>query len=122
VLRSELTYPTLLRMRAGAFLPEFVGDGLRGMESGVFLVEGKERIDNADVPKRRDPFALDGISPNLLTAAHAYFARTIVDRAPVIECPGCGRNFTPSSGKQKYHDKRCANAARWRRWNQKQTS
>jgi hypothetical protein len=31
--------------------PEFLGDVLRGMESGVFLVEGKERTDNADVPE-----------------------------------------------------------------------
>ena len=73
-------------------------------------------------PRGPDRFMLTHIAPNLLTAAHAHFARTIVERAPVIECPGCGRRFTPSSGKQKYHDKRCANAARWRRWNQKQSS
>jgi hypothetical protein len=73
-------------------------------------------------PRGPDKFMLSHNAPDLLTAAHAHFARTIVDRAPVIECPGCGRRFTPQSGKQKYHDKRCANSARWRRWNQKQSS
>jgi hypothetical protein len=67
-------------------------------------------------PKGPDRFLLSHVSPDLLTAAYAHFARTIVDRAPLRECPGCGRKFTPQSGKQKYHDKSCASTARWRRW------
>jgi hypothetical protein len=71
-------------------------------------------------PKGPDRFMLSHISPDLLTAAYAHFARTIVDRAPIRECPGCGRRFTPQSGKQKYHDKSCASTTRWRRWKDRQ--
>jgi hypothetical protein len=62
-------------------------------------------------------------SPNLLNAAYADFATTIVSqRADLKECPGCGRVFHPESGKQKYCTKSCASTSRWRRWKEQQSS
>jgi hypothetical protein len=62
-------------------------------------------------------------SPNLLAAAYADFAITIVgQRADLKECPGCGRVFHPESGKQKYCTKSCASTSRWRRWKEQQSS
>jgi hypothetical protein len=54
--------------------------------------------------------------PNLLSATYAHLAQFIADRAPVEECPGCGKVFIPESGKQKYCTKSCASTSRWRRW------
>lgn len=103
--------------QASVYLAEALNIKLKDCRAGV---ASSTQLDVE--PSRPDTFLLTHIAPDLLTAAHAHFARTITDRAPVIECPGCGRNFTPQSGKQKYHDKRCASNARWRRWNEKQTS
>jgi hypothetical protein len=72
-------------------------------------------------PRGPDRFLLSHVAPDLLTTAYVHFAQTIVERAPLTECPGCGRRFTPESGKQKYHDKSCASNARWRRWKARQS-
>jgi len=101
--------------QASVYIAEALNTSLKDCRAGVASstqLQGQ--------PRGPDRFLLTHVSPNLLTAAHAHFARTIVDRAPVIECPGCGRRFTPRSGKQKYHDKSCANSARWRRWKDRQ--
>jgi hypothetical protein len=71
-------------------------------------------------PKRPDIFLLAHRPDDLVESAYALFAMAIVHRAPMRWCAGCGRMFTPRSGKQKYHSKSCANTSRWRRWNQKQ--
>src|SRR5215213_9958660 len=41
-------------MRAGAFFPEFLGDVLRGLKSGVFLVEGKERTERMPMSLKQE--------------------------------------------------------------------
>ena len=68
-----------------------------------------------------DRFLLSINPPNLLSLAYVRFAHAIVDRVPMVECPGCGRTFIPKSGKQKYCTKSCASTSRWRRWKEKQT-
>ncbi len=60
--------------------------------------------------------------PNLVVSAYAQLAMAIVNRAPMTECPGCGRLFVPESNKQKYHSKSCASTSRWRRWKANQES
>jgi hypothetical protein len=72
----------------------------------------------------RDPgiFLLSQRPPDLLTAAYVQFAQAIANRAPVEECPGCGRMFIPQSGKQMYCTKSCASTSRWRRWKARQNS
>ncbi len=57
---------------------------------------------------------------NLLGAAYAELAMLMGKHAEIEECPGCGRLFTPESGKQKYHSKSCASTSRWRRWKEGQ--
>jgi hypothetical protein len=59
---------------------------------------------------------------NLVALAYANFATLIAKRAEIRECPGCGRIFTPQSGRQKYCTKSCASTSRWRRWKARQSS
>ena len=97
--------------QASVYLAEAINTKLKDCRAGI-----ASSTQLAVQPKGPDRFLLSDYTPDLLTAAYAHFRRTIVDRAPVRECPGCGRRFTPQSGKQKYHDKGCASTARWRRW------
>lgn len=73
-------------------------------------------------PRGPSTFLLLQKPPNLTAAAYAQRALYIVNRAPIKECPGCGRMFIPESGKQKYHSPSCASTSRWRRWKEKQTN
>ncbi len=70
-------------------------------------------------PKGPTKFLLSQLPPNLVAAAYSAFAFHIANKAPVLECPGCGRLFVPKSGKQKYHSESCASTSRWRRWSEK---
>jgi hypothetical protein len=58
-------------------------------------------------PKGPGIFLMLSSPPDLLSAAYVQLAQFMADRAPMEECPGCGRVFIPSSGKQKY----CARVA-----------
>ncbi|MCA1729908.1 MAG: hypothetical protein LC751_11035, partial [Actinobacteria bacterium] len=58
--------------------------------------------------------------PNLHVALYTQFATMIAQRVDLKECSGCGRIFSPQSGKQKYCTKSCANTSRWRRWKDRQ--
>ena len=55
---------------------------------------------------------------NLISAAYADLAALVVTKAEFKECSGCGRAFLPGSGKQKYHNPRCATRSRQRRGKQ----
>jgi hypothetical protein len=67
-------------------------------------------------PKGPGIFLLAQNPPNLATAACAQLALRVVNSVPLARCPGCGRVFEVTSGKQKYHSPSCANTDRWRRW------
>jgi hypothetical protein len=67
-------------------------------------------------------FRLSHSPPHLLASAYASLSMLVARRAKLEECPGCGRLFAPESGKQKYHNKSCANTSRWRRWKDRQDS
>ena len=56
---------------------------------------------------------------NLVSAAYANYATIIAKRQDIKECPGCGRMFSPESGRQKYCTKSCASTSRWRRWKER---
>jgi hypothetical protein len=92
-------------------LAEMISLRLEGCNLGIASSFG------LDVP-RREPltFLLSQNPPNLVSAAYAQLAMAIVNRAPMQNCPGCGRMFIPTSGKQKYHSKSCASTSRWRKW------
>lgn len=104
-----------LMEQASVYLAEVVTTKLEGCQIGitssVFL----------DV-RSRGPgtFLLSQRPPNLLTAAYVQFAQAIANRAPVEECPGCGRMFVQESGKQKYCSPSCASTSRWRKWKARQ--
>lgn len=65
-------------------------------------------------------FVFSFVPSDLVGAAYAEFAMLVGTRAEIVECPGCGRLFSPESGKQKYHSKSCASTSRWRRWKENQ--
>lgn len=102
-----------LMTQASVFLGEQVTEALEGCSHGVVSTALGE-FGNPD------RFLLSIKPPNLLSLAYVRFAQVIVDRAPMEECPGCGRTFIPESGKQKYCTKSCASTSRWRRWKDRQ--
>jgi hypothetical protein len=60
--------------------------------------------------------------PDLVVASYSHLALLISHKSEIKECLGCRRLFSPDNAKQKYHDSQCANAARWRRWKDRQSS
>jgi len=98
-------------------LAETISARLKGCDLGISSSLG------LDVqPRGPLTFLLTQNPPDLLTAAYAQLAMAMVSRAPMQECPGCGRMFIPESGKQKYCTKSCASTSRWRRWKERQTT
>jgi hypothetical protein len=104
-----------LMEQASVYLAEAVTMKLEGCRMGL---TSSVRLDAK--PKGPGIFLLSQRPPNLLAAAYVHFAQAISNRAPMEECPGCGRMFIPESGKQKYCTKRCASTSRWRRWKARQ--
>ena len=101
--------------QASVYLAEFVTMKLEGCSFGLtssIQLDGK--------PRGPDVFLVTHRPPNLLAAAYVHFAQTIASRAPMEECPGCGRMFVQESGKQKYCTPSCASTSRWRRWKERQ--
>jgi hypothetical protein len=105
-----------LMAQAGVFLAEQVTEALEGCTHGV--VPAALGVSSSSP----DRFLLSIKPPSLISLAYVRFAQVIVDRAPMVECPGCGGTFIPESGKQKYCTKTCASTSRWRRWKEKQTN
>lgn len=67
-------------------------------------------------------FAFNQCPPNLEASAYAYFAELANSGPQLKRCSGCGRPFRPETSRQKYHNQRCANATRWRRWKENKVS
>jgi hypothetical protein len=65
-------------------------------------------------------FALSFVPPDLVGVAYAELAMLVGTGDEIKTCPGCGRPFSPVSGKQKYHAPACSNGNRQRRWKEKQ--
>jgi hypothetical protein len=105
----------ILVEQASIFLAEVVSEKLQGCSLGV---ASSVQLDIK--PKGPGIFLLQQNPPDLLTAAYVQFAQAIFNRAPIEECPGCGRMFIPKSGKQKFCTPSCASTNRWRRWKEKQ--
>jgi hypothetical protein len=101
---------------ASMLLAEVVSGKLEGCTLGI---ASSVQLDVA--PNGPGIFLLSQRPPNLVAAAYGQLAQAMVSRAPMQECPGCGRIFIPESGKQKYHSKSCASTSRWRRWKASQS-
>lgn len=102
--------------QASVFLAEAICMKLEGCDLGV---ASSVQLDVE--PKGPGIFLLSQQPPNLISAAYAQLAMAMVNHAPMQNCPGCGRMFIPTSGKQKYHSKSCASTSRWRRWKASQS-
>lgn len=96
-------------------LAEWVTEGMEGTRAGLVSTAGLDVS-----PRSPTTFLLTQLPENLLTAAYSQFAFLIANKAPISTCPGCGRLFVPTSGKQKYHEPACASTNRWRRWKERQ--
>jgi hypothetical protein len=101
--------------QASVFLAEAISMKLEGCNLGV---ASSVQLDVQ--PRGSGIFLLSQNPPNLVSAAYAQLAMAMVNRAPIEECPGCGRMFIRESGKQKYCTKSCASTSRWRRWKARQ--
>lgn len=102
--------------QASVFLAECISINMEGCSFGI---ASSVQLDVK--PHGPGVFLLSHSPPNLVSAAYAQLAMSIVNRAPIKECAGCGRMFVPESGKQKYHSKSCASTNRWRRWKDAQS-
>lgn len=96
-------------------LAEVISEKLQNCRMGL-----TSSVDLDTDPKGPGIFLILSSPPDLLSAAYVHLAQFMADRAPMEECPGCGRVFIPLSGKQKYCSKSCASTTRWHRWKQKQ--
>ncbi|MEJ7814784.1 MAG: hypothetical protein WKF53_06365 [Rubrobacter sp.] len=96
-------------------LATFVNLGLE--DCGVGLLS----LSSPDTEYSQPGKFLLGVAPqNLVSAAYASYATVIAKRQEIEQCPGCGRMFSPESGRQKYCTKSCASTSRWRRWKKRQ--
>lgn len=102
---------------ASVLLAKVVTSKLEGTSMGLVSSAPQELA-----PGGPETFLLSQNPPNLLAAAYVQFSQAVVYRAPIEECPGCGRRFIPKSGKQKYCTKTCASTSRWRRWDERKTN
>jgi hypothetical protein len=107
----------VLMNTASMLLAEAVTSKLEGTSMGVVSCVLTNLRTNGP-----DTFLLSQNPPDLLAAAYVRFAESVVHRAPIKECPGCGRRFVPSSGKQKYCTKSCASTSRGRRYRARQSN
>jgi hypothetical protein len=96
-------------------LADFINLGLE--DCGVGLLSLTNPGGEYDQPGK---FALQLAPQNLVGAAYANYASLISERREIKECRGCGRMFSPESGKQKYCTKSCASTSRWHRWKERQ--
>ncbi len=97
------------------FLAELISDKLQNCRMGITSSVGLDTD-----PQGPGIFLILNSPPDLMSAAYVHLAQFMADRAPIEECPGCGRVFIPRSGKQKYCSESCASTTRWHRWKQKQ--
>ena len=93
---------------------DMITSGLEECRIGI----GPNVINSKDfVPGK---FAFSILPSNLLDAAWGKLAYLVSTRTEIVTCPGCGKFFSPESGKQKYCTKSCASTSRWRRWKARQ--
>lgn len=102
---------------AGAVVSNLVTAGLWDCKPAVTF-ESERRAGG----RMSGNFLFSFLPSGLLGAAYSELAMLIGTHAEIKECPGCGRLFTPESGKQKYHSKSCASTSRWRRWKEGQNA
>jgi hypothetical protein len=102
---------------AHTIIAQMIIDGLSDCRIGVGPIP---RSDHEDFVPGEFTFAI--LPSNLFDTAWAELAYIVGQRAEIKTCPGCGRFFSPESGKQKYCTPACASNTRYRRWKERQTT
>jgi len=98
---------------AGAVVAEAVTEGLKGTTFGIVNAYGL-RFPNGELG---DPAAfLNSLQPpDLLGWIYYEFAAEIVASRPLRRCEGCGAVFVVTDERQRYHDRKCSQRARYHR-------
>lgn len=126
----------ITRIRALSTTPEFAAlwkaaaknDEERRMQLGAW-VAGRVSLGLADTPFRLrsqaeiaggnagapDIFVYSPHPPDLLGAVYWKLAQLLTSGRPMRRCEGCGVMFLVRDERQRFHDKQCAQRARYRR-------
>jgi hypothetical protein len=105
------------------WIADIVNQGLRGSQHLMTAACGL-----ADPEIHRKPLGDPGVflsdvrAETLEAAAYIHLSDLMTGNVKLAECPGCGRPFSPRSGKQKYCTESCASTTRWRRYKEKHAS
>jgi hypothetical protein len=101
------------RAQVGAWIAWVVSAGLAGMEWGI---ETQFRFQMKDGrPGAPDLFVYQPQPRDLLGWIYYNLAQTLVNAKPTRRCDGCGVIFLVRDGRQRYHDKQCAQRTRYHR-------
>jgi hypothetical protein len=99
----------------GSLIVEWlVNEGLTDVGFGV-RSEVTLRLPDGSVG-RPGRFVLSPRSPHLLGFIYYALALALSTAIPGRVCEGCGRIFPVRDPRQRYHDNRCAQRTRYRRW------
>lgn len=102
-----------VRAQVGAWIADRVSDGLAGIEWGI---QTKVRIRmEGGQPGEPDDFLYEPRPLDLVGWVYYILAQTLVSGQPTQRCEGCGVIFLVHDDRQRYHDKRCAQRARYHR-------
>lgn len=105
--------------RATRFVATVISDGLTNVELTVSpALESNE--DRSEVFGTVGAFMLAPHVPNLLGLAYYRVALEIVERRPMRTCEECARVFPVHDQRQRFCTTRCANRARYHRFEERQ--
>jgi len=100
--------------RASIYVADRVSAGLTDVGTG--LQAECERILPDGSQGRVGQFAIATRAPDLLRAAYSGLSLWLCGSVPARVCEGCGRVFAVKDPRQRFHDPRCAQRARYRRF------
>jgi hypothetical protein len=103
-----------LMAQASSLVAQTVNAGLGDVGLG-FEAEIGLKLPDGSVGKV-GRFSLSARSPDLLGVIYYGLAGALGRSQPARVCEGCGRIFPIEDPRQRYHDQRCAQRARYRRW------
>lgn len=100
--------------QASLVVASMVDDGLQDVGFGIQAEVGLRLPDGSE--GRSGGFAFSPRAPDLLSLIYYALSLALVERVPGRTCDGCGRVFLVRDPRQRYHDTRCAQRTRYRRW------
>jgi hypothetical protein len=101
------------RAQFGVWIAEQVSDGLRDVPHGI--ASAFEFLVNNGKPGSPGSFLYAPSPPDLMGWIYDELAQVLIEGRPARRCEGCGVMFLVTDERQRYHDKRCAQRARYHR-------